>query len=501
MSRTASVLRRTSLLTSHPRGPTPLLAPSYRPGLARTRLALRAFSWSSSRHDSPTSSSTSSPASPNLEIKPAKPGTAPPYSALLVLHTSTPASEWPSHPSVYSPLTKELLARLKKYSGMVNMSHDHTLSADSDLAFPNEVNEAYPATLYLNGMRAIRIPSVSMDSIDAIELLMQDLQKGQPKFNYLAERHVYVCTHNARDCRCGTIGVDVQRALSTIFSDAPSTSESSSPPSAIPPTPSRTPTQVHGISHVGGHIYAANIYDFPSGDMYATVSLDNVALFAEALSADARPLGEDVITGSGSGSEAGGRTIEQTRFLLDVWRGRMDMSREEQVAYAADLRSRLDVLERERELAAAAEAEAEAVGEVESATLAPLRRGASPVPEKEKSTVKIVFEKFHGDLVILNAPLGKSVMEVAKEEGLVEGTCGGELECATCHVYIDPAATTTTTASTSNSPFPEKTEAEEDMLDYAISPTDFSRLSCQIPVSQELGAWCEGGGLIKLPKY
>jgi ferredoxin len=45
-------------------------------------------------------------------------------------------------------------------------------------------------------------------------------------------------------------------------------------------------------------------------------------------------------------------------------------------------------------------------------------------------------------------------------------------------------------------------EAEEDMLEYALFRTDASRLSCQLRVTKELGEWCKtGSGVIKLPKY
>jgi ferredoxin len=52
------------------------------------------------------------------------------------------------------------------------------------------------------------------------------------------------------------------------------------------------------------------------------------------------------------------------------------------------------------------------------------------------------------------------------------GTCGGQMSCCTCHVYLDPA----TFAS-----LPPPEVAELDMLDLAHEPRpDQSRLGCQV---------------------
>ena len=73
---------------------------------------------------------------------------------------------------------------------------------------------------------------------------------------------------------------------------------------------------------------------------------------------------------------------------------------------------------------------------------------------------------------------GVTVMEAGRDAGLgIEGTCGGCLSCATCHVIVDPE-------------WYEKTggpsEDEEDMLDLAFGLSETSRLGCQIVMSPEL---------------
>mmetsp|Transcript_13362 Transcript_13362/g.37793 ORF Transcript_13362/g.37793 Transcript_13362/m.37793 type:complete len:86 (+) Transcript_13362:1-258(+) len=59
----------------------------------------------------------------------------------------------------------------------------------------------------------------------------------------------------------------------------------------------------------------------------------------------------------------------------------------------------------------------------------------------------------------------------------VEGACGGEMACSTCHMIFDEATFET---------LPEKEEEEEDMLDLALELTDTSRLGCQVIVTEAM---------------
>jgi 2Fe-2S ferredoxin len=92
---------------------------------------------------------------------------------------------------------------------------------------------------------------------------------------------------------------------------------------------------------------------------------------------------------------------------------------------------------------------------------------------------KIVFVQQGGAARTLEAPVGISVMEVARQHGVpgIVARCGGACACATCHVYIDPI-------------WLPKLEPPEDMelgmLEAAWEPRRNSRLSCQIQVTREL---------------
>jgi len=59
------------------------------------------------------------------------------------------------------------------------------------------------------------------------------------------------------------------------------------------------------------------------------------------------------------------------------------------------------------------------------------------------------------------------------------------MACATCHVYVKEKWF---------DKLPKKEDGEEDMIDMAYEPNKFSRLSCQLIVSDELD-----GLVVKLP--
>ena len=84
--------------------------------------------------------------------------------------------------------------------------------------------------------------------------------------------------------------------------------------------------------------------------------------------------------------------------------------------------------------------------------------------------------------------VGSSILELAhKFEIDLEGACGGNLACATCHVVVD---------DDSYKKLPTPQDQEEDMLDLAFGVEKTSRLGCQIILSEDLD-----GIRIKIPQY
>ena len=74
---------------------------------------------------------------------------------------------------------------------------------------------------------------------------------------------------------------------------------------------------------------------------------------------------------------------------------------------------------------------------------------------------------------------GLSVMEVIRDNGFDEllALCGGCLSCATCHVHVDAAWLPK---------LPPMSEDEDDLLESTDGRDATSRLSCQIPFTDEL---------------
>ena len=91
---------------------------------------------------------------------------------------------------------------------------------------------------------------------------------------------------------------------------------------------------------------------------------------------------------------------------------------------------------------------------------------------------KITFITSANEEITLEADSG-SVMELAVANGVsgIDGDCGGVCSCATCHVHVLPEHTAKTG---------EASEIEKDMLELDDNADEFSRLCCQLEISDAL---------------
>ena len=101
---------------------------------------------------------------------------------------------------------------------------------------------------------------------------------------------------------------------------------------------------------------------------------------------------------------------------------------------------------------------------------------------------KITYVEHSGKLHTIQVQNGLTVMEGAVQNNIpgIDADCGGSMACATCHVYVKKEWF---------NKLPKKEDGEEDMLDMAYEPSKFSRLSCQLIVSDELD-----GLVVSLPE-
>ena len=101
---------------------------------------------------------------------------------------------------------------------------------------------------------------------------------------------------------------------------------------------------------------------------------------------------------------------------------------------------------------------------------------------------KITYIEHNGKSHTIDVSNGLSVMEGAIQNNIpgIDADCGGGMACATCHVYVKEEWF---------DKLPKKTDGEEDMIDMAYESNKFSRLSCQLTISDELD-----GLVVKLPE-
>ncbi|REE00205.1 2Fe-2S iron-sulfur cluster-binding protein [Marinoscillum furvescens] len=91
---------------------------------------------------------------------------------------------------------------------------------------------------------------------------------------------------------------------------------------------------------------------------------------------------------------------------------------------------------------------------------------------------KITFITQTGTQITAEASSG-NIMELAKENNVegIDGDCGGVCSCATCHVHVAPEHF---------DKVGKASEIEEDMLELDDNANEYSRLGCQIEISEDL---------------
>lgn len=93
--------------------------------------------------------------------------------------------------------------------------------------------------------------------------------------------------------------------------------------------------------------------------------------------------------------------------------------------------------------------------------------------------MQITFLTFDGTHFTVEADVGMNAMEAAINNGVegIEGDCGGNCNCATCHVFVEQAW-----QSKVGEPSPMEEALLLDRSDFAQN----SRLACQIQLVPEL---------------
>ena len=92
---------------------------------------------------------------------------------------------------------------------------------------------------------------------------------------------------------------------------------------------------------------------------------------------------------------------------------------------------------------------------------------------------KLIVTTREGDTTEIDVENGLTVMEAIRDNGFDEllALCGGCCSCATCHVHVDGEHT---------GKLPAMSEDEDDLLESSDHRVETSRLSCQIPFTDDL---------------
>ena len=102
---------------------------------------------------------------------------------------------------------------------------------------------------------------------------------------------------------------------------------------------------------------------------------------------------------------------------------------------------------------------------------------------------KVTYIEADGTEHTVNVAYGLSAMEGALQNGVpgIDGDCGGQAACATCHVFVDPAWIDRTGRADADVELP--------MIELSEGVQDNSRLACQIKLTAALD-----GLILRMPE-
>ncbi|KAF8833685.1 hypothetical protein BDN67DRAFT_976484 [Paxillus ammoniavirescens] len=238
------------------------------------------------------------------------PGTAAVHRCYVFLHTPQPPSEYPA--KYATPVQRKLLVDAMKWGGSVNFSW-----SEQQISYPprptgEEDKQLFYLTAFSSTRGKLEIPEASLANVEEVGRLLREhveppLAKGSPEVtsSSLDNIHLYVCTHGARDCRCGDTGGAVARAIRNELHRR----------TQLNPSDPVSRIKLAEVAHVGGHKHAANVMVYPHGEWLGEVEPDNVPEILDAILArPVRPM-----------------NTEEMPICPSHWRGRMGMGKEEQI--------------------------------------------------------------------------------------------------------------------------------------------------------------------------
>ena len=172
-------------------------------------------------------------------------GTVPLHQAYVLLHGRDSPRSFPSQ--VTSPLLVTLRQYALRWSALVNVAWVPPSDPTRRLSIPpadSQHTEVYSLQTFARGRAGLRIPSVTMENLDEVySRLCDHMERPPPEAIDSGDLHLYVCTHGARDCRCGEWG---SKVADTLRNEIHRRKE-------MEPTGRYSRVVVGETGHVGGH--------------------------------------------------------------------------------------------------------------------------------------------------------------------------------------------------------------------------------------------------------
>jgi hypothetical protein len=161
----------------------------------------------------------------------------------------------------------------------MNACDDPPLSADG-----------YDILVFPDMVRYVGLTTADLETF-VIDQLVDNKVSERLRCQPLTGRHLFVCVHGRRDERCGQCGPPLVASLEA----------------ELGKQNLEMAVTLHQTSHVGGHVYAGNVLIYPEGDWYGYVTPENVASLIQ-------------------------QHLVQGNIVRDLWRGRMGLAPEAQIA-------------------------------------------------------------------------------------------------------------------------------------------------------------------------
>ena len=171
-------------------------------------------------------------------------GTVPSHQAYILLHGQHSPRAFPSRAT--SPLLVALRQRALRWSALVNLAWVPSNDVGGVPEHSEDMGgaETYSLVAFARDCTRLEIPSVSVDNLEDTCAELNDYMTRPTRGAVDPDGlYLYVCTHGARDCRCGEWGSKVADALR----------EEIYKRKEAEPTSKYSHIVIGEVGHIGGH--------------------------------------------------------------------------------------------------------------------------------------------------------------------------------------------------------------------------------------------------------